>query len=566
MTAMSDWRSRAGSTFQVEKSPARSRDGMVVANHPLASAAGAEMLAAGGNAADAAVAALFTLTIVEPMMVGLLGGGMTLIRRQDGASTVLDGLSAAPAAATPSTFRPADDGMPYSLETVGRENAVGAKAVATFGALAGWCEVLARFGRLSLADVLQPAIRHAERGFLVSRYLSECIQEAASDLCRDSTAAALFLPGGSPAAAGNRLIQQAAADSLRTIAAEGPDALYRGALGRIVVDDLRRRGGIMSTADLASCRTIERRPLTCRYRDHEVMTLPPPSSSGVHIAQMLNILSHVDVAASGFGTATTLHLLAEALKIAFADRAAATADPAFAHVPVDKLTSPHYARERFARIDPGRAQSWSAEVAPQQSPNTTHVTVADRDGMIIASTQTINSLFGARFVISGTGLLPNNYMYLFDPRPGRTLSVAPGKRVTTSMSPLIVLRDDRPRFALGLPGGLRIFGSAMQAVLNLVDHGMSLQEAVEAPRAWTQGDALELESGIAPAVRSGLEALGHKIQVVPHVAGGMNAIAFDDDGTMQGAACWRADGTAIGLGGGPARAGVRLWPDAARRR
>ncbi|WP_374450325.1 gamma-glutamyltransferase, partial [Stella sp.] len=306
----------------------------------------------------------------------------------------------------------------------------------------------------------------------------------------------------------------------------------------------------------------ERAPVRGTYRGFEVVGPPPPSSGGVHIVQMLNILEGFDVAALGFGTPETLHLLAEVLKIAFADRKAATADPAFTPVPVGRLTDKDYAAERRRRIDRGRAQAWAPGVqATAESANTTHLTAADGDGNVVCSTQTINSLFGARFVVPGTGIIPNNYMYLFDPHPGFTQSIAPGKRVTSSMSPLIVLKDGKPAFALGLPGGLRIFGSAMQAVVNLVDHGMSLQEAVEAPRLWTQGGPVEVEDAVPETVRAALAALGHEVAAMPHVAGGMNAIAFGADGTMTGAACWRADGTPVGVAGGLARANVRFWPD-----
>lgn len=559
-----NWRTRAAATFACEKRPASGARAMIATNHPLASAAGAEMLAAGGNAIDAAVSALFTLTVVEPMMVGIFGGGMAHLRLSDGRHTVIDGLSAAPLAARPDTYRPISDRMPDYMETAGRENAVGPRAVASPGTLKGWCEALARFGTLSLADVMEPAIRHAARGFAVTRYLSECVAEAASDLARDPGIARLYLPGGAPIAAGARLMQADYAASLRTIAAEGPGALYGGALGRAVADHMAQVGGLLSMADLEGYRTVERKPVRGTYRGVEIVGPPPPSSGGVHVVQMLNILEGWDVAAMGFGSADALHLLAEVHKIAFADRAAATADPAFVEVPVARLLSKSYAAERRAAIDIARAKPWSAAVAAGESPNTTHVTVADASGNIVASTQTINSLFGARFMVPGTGIVPNNYMHLFDPHPGRTLSIAPGKRVTTSQAPLIALDRGRPLFALGLPGGLRIFGAAMQAVVNLVDHGMSLQEAVEAPRLWTQGQAVEIEGGYGEAARAELAARGHQVVSLPHVGGGMNAIGFAPDGTMTGAACWRADGTAIGLGGGPARAGVRFWPDARR--
>jgi gamma-glutamyltranspeptidase/glutathione hydrolase len=415
---------------------------------------------------------------------------------------------------------------------------------------------------MPLADVMAPAIRHAENGFRATPYLAECAAEAAPDMARDPAIAALYLPGGVPLQAGHRVVQGDYAQTLRLIARDGAAALD-GALGDAVAAGIARAGGIVTAADLRDYRTIERTPLRGPYRDVEVVLPPPPASSGVHVLQMLNILSGWDLRALGFGSADTLHLLAEALKIAFADRAAASGDPAFVDVPVGRLTSANYAAGRRAMIDVARAQDWSPGIPRAESPHTTHITVADGEGRIACMTQTINSTFGARFIVHGTGMIPNNYLATFDPRPGRALSIAPGKRVTTSMAPMIVLRGGRPAYALGMPGGLRIFGCVMQAMLNLVDHGMSLQEAVEAPRLWTQGDAVEIEPAFGEEVRAALTARGHPLSRLPHVGGGMCAIRFLDDGAMEGAACWRADGTAVGVGGGLARAGVRFWPDAA---
>jgi gamma-glutamyltranspeptidase/glutathione hydrolase len=564
MTA-SAWRSRAATTFQCEKRPAFGSRGMIATNHPLASAAGAEMLTAGGNAIDAAVAALFTLTVVEPMMVGIFGGGMAHIRLADGRHTVIDGLSTAPLAATPTMYRPVSDQQPDYLETEGRENMVGPKSVAVPGTLKGWCETLTRFGTLSLADVMEPAIRHAARGYAATSYLSECVADTAADLARDPEIARLYLPDGSPLKPGTRVVMGVYADTLRSIARDGPDVLYDGALGGIVADHFARTGGLISRADLAAYRTVDREPVRGTYRGVEIVGPPPPSSGGVHVIQMLNILERHDVAAMGFGSPDALHLLAEVLKIAFADRAAATADPAFVNVPAARLLSRDYAAERNAQLDLKRARAWRAGVAPSESANTTHVTVADDRGNIVTSTQTINNLFGARFMVPGTGIVPNNYMHLFDPHPGHALSIAPGKRITTSQAPLIALKDGRPLFALGLPGGLRIFGSAMQAVINLVDHGMSLQEAVEAPRLWTQGQDVEVEQAVPEEVRTALRARGHAVVALPNVAGGMNAIRFHPDGMLEGASCWRADGTPIGVSGGHARRGVRFRTDANRR-
>jgi gamma-glutamyltranspeptidase/glutathione hydrolase len=429
----------------------------------------------------------------------------------------------------------------------------------------GWCEALERFGTFSRADVMEPAIRHASRGFRVTPYLRECVSDCAADLARDPEIAALYLPGGAPIAAGARLVTGDYAETLRTIAREGPAVLYDGSLGRHYVDHMAKSGGYLTHEDLTGYRTIAREALRGTYRGFEITGPPPPSSGPLHIVQMLNILEGFDIGALGFGAPDTLHLLAEALKIAFADRAAATADPAFVKVPVERLLDKAYAADRRGRIDMRQAQTWSAEVAPGDGgSHTTHLTVADGMGNIVASTQTINSLFGARYIVPDTGMIPNNYMFVFDPRPGLANSIAPGKRITSSMSPVIVLRDGKPVYALGLPGGLRIFPSVMQALSNLIDHGMTVQEAVEAPRIWTQGHALELEAAFPPPVFQALADRGHPVARFGNVAGGMSAIQFHVDGTMEGAACWRADGTPIGVGGGLARPGVRFRPEAAR--
>ena len=553
-----NWRDRAGTTFDCQKQPASGSRGMVVSNHPLASAAGAEMLAAGGNAIDAAIATLFTLTVVEPMMVGIIGGGMAHIRLADGSHRFIDGQSTVPLAMQPDTYRSKPGAAHDVFDTVDDENLNGPKAVATPGSLKAWCETLRRFGTMSLADVMQPAIKHASRGYAATPYLHECITDGAEEMLKDKPIAAIYLPDGKPLKADERVVQSEYAETLKYIAQHGEAALYSGPLGDILVDYMKAHDGFITRQDLISYKTFERAPIRADYRGWEILGPPPPAASGVHIAQMLNILEGYDIAAKGFGSAATIHLLAEVLKIAFADRAAASGDPDFVGVPVERLTSKEYAGERRTAIDVARAQRWGAGVTPLESAHTTHMTAADSMGNVVATTQTINNLFGAKILIPGLGTVPNNYMNLYDPRPGNALSLAPGKRVTTSMSPMMALRDGKLVYALGLPGGKRIFPSALQALVNLIDHGMSLQEAVEAPRVWTEGNALEVELKVPEAVRTQLTAWGHTVAPVPTVAGGMNAIQFHDDGTLTGAACWRADGTPIGLAGGLARAGVRF--------
>jgi gamma-glutamyltranspeptidase/glutathione hydrolase len=549
---------RNGFRLECEKQPATGARGVVCCNHPMAAAAGAEVLMAGGNAVDAAVATLFALTVVEPMMVGIAGGGIGHLRMASGAHEVIDGLSAAPAAATPDMYRPTPGSSPELRQTEGRANEVGALAVAVPAALPAWADALARHGTWHLADVIEPAYRLAMRGFRVSPYLAGCINETAADLLQDRDLARRFLPDGTKLAVGSVLVQQDYAETLRAIALEGIGVLQDGALGGLLADSVAQRGGIVTRQDLRGVHPLARGPIPVDYRGFRVWGPPPPASAGVHVAEMLNILEGFDIGAMGFGTADSLHLVAEALKIAFADRAVATADPDFVNVPVTQLISKEYAARRRAELDTARAQDWAADPALGEGTCTTHVTVADAAGNIVATTQTINSLFGARIAVPGTGIILNNYMHNFDPFPGRALSVAPGKRVYTSMAPTIVMQADHPCFALGLPGGLRIFPSAFQALLNLIDHRMPLQAALEAPRIWTMGGALELEPAVPADVEAALVARGHAIKRVKTVGGGINGIAFGPDGEMTGAACWRADGSVVALGGGLARAGVRF--------
>ncbi|QEW20933.1 Acylase ACY 1 [Marinibacterium anthonyi] len=544
--------------FTCRKSPASGSRGVVVTNHPLGSAAGHEMLAFGGNAVDAAVAALLALTVVEPMMVGIAGGGVAHLRLPDGTHTVYDCLSQAAAAARPDMYQPVSDSLPDYMETAGRRNLVGPSAVAVPGNLRGWCDMHSRHGALPFADVIAPAIRLAEGGFPITRYLSSNIDRHAADMANDPVIAALFLPGGRPAQPGHRLVQGDYGESLRLIATEGARALHGGALGQALVDRLATGGddaGTVTLADLETYTARQRDAIFATYRGHDIVGPPPPASSGVHVAQMLNMLEGWDLSAMGFDSPERLHLLAEVIRIGFEDRRAASGDPDFVDIPVERLVSKSYAEHCRSRMRP---LGGATDVPPgYESRNTTHVTVADSDGRIVAATHTINGLFGARFMVPGTGIIPNNYMYNFDPHPGKALSVMPGKRVPTSMAPMIVLKDGAPCFALGLPGAVRIFPSAMQAIVNMIDFAMTPQQAVEAPRIWTEGAHVELEPGYAHH-KPALEAMGHEVTLVPHIGGGMNMIAFDASGEMTGAACWRADGTVSAMGGGLAAAGVEF--------
>lgn len=557
---MESWQWQPGTTYKREVVASRA---VVASNHPLASAAGAEMLAWGGNAVDAAVATLFALSVVEPMMVSPFGAGFFVIRDgRSGDVIAIDNYATVPAAATAAMFQPIPENLDYAVEE--KSNDVGYLAVATPGNLKGWAHAAARYGRLPLATLIAPAIRYAAEGYPASGYLVQMIEKSAADMARFPATATVFMPGGRVPTAGQTIRRQDYARTLTTIAEEGAETLYTGSLARTVVEDMAANGGMITLDDLAAYRIHERRPVRGSYRGYDVISMSPPSSGGTHIIQILNLLEAYPVGRGelAFGTPGYVHLFAEALKIAFADRRRYMADPETVDVPVDYLTAKTYADERRRGIDLARARDHAAgefaavaAFAGGEGSNTTHLTVIDDEGTIVSATQTVQSAFGSKVTTPGTGMLLNNCMLLMDPTPGRTNSIAPGKRILSSMSPTIVLRYGQPFMALGTPGGKRIFPAVTQAILNVIDHGMSLQEAVEAPRVWTQGANLELEE-IFPdltELSASLTALGHTVEIVPKVAGGMNGIKVDADGLLHGAACWRADGVPVGISGGPAR-------------
>ena len=527
--------------------------GMVTSNHPLASLAGTEMLVRGGNAVDAAIATMFALSVVEPMMVTIFGAGFVHIRMADGTSTVIDNYVTVPAAATPDMF----EAVPGTLDhkVVGEKNETGHLSVAVGGTLLGWATAVERYGRLTLADLLAPAIRYARDGFRVSPYLRAITVMTESNLRRFPATAEVFLPEGRAPAVGQVIRRTDYANTLEQIAKQGPGYLYHGPLGEAIAADMAANGGIISMADIEGYQVFERKPLRGDYRGFEILGPPPPSSGPLHIVQMLNILEGYDIAGMGFGTAGSVHLWSEAMKIAFADRFRYVADPASTDVPVEWLTSKGYATQRRAEIDPLRAQQYVAAEAPaSKGESTTHCCAADQWGNVVATTNTLHLAFGSKVTVPGTGMLLNDCMELMDPVPGRANSIAPGKRVLSSMSPVIVLKDQRLFLTLGTPGGLKIFGAVAQAIVNVIDHRMPLQTAFEAPRMWDRGPVLELERGFArlPELQRELEGRGHIIETAMKVAGGMNGIMRREDGSLEGAACWRADGAPVGYSGGDA--------------
>lgn len=552
--------------FKTHKGELVASRGIVVSNHPLASAAGVEMFARGGNAFDAAAATLFALSVVEPMMVGIFGAGHMVLRiAEKGRIEALDNYCVAPKAATEDMYTPVERRQPgqYLFETVDRKNMVGHLSVATPGTLRAWEHIVTEHGALSFPEVMEPAIRCAHNGFRATPYLVYWIENSRGDLELYPETAGVFLPGGAPPKPGDLIVRPNYAETLEKIAKAGSDILYHGELAKAVVDDMEENSGILTLEDLAEYELVMRRPVKRRYRDrYEIYSTPPGSSGGTHIVQMLNILEQFDVASLGFGSSEHLHLFAEALKIAFADRQRYMGDPERVRVPVKGLTSKRYAEERAVQISLDRAGRYThgePMLYEGGEGNTTHVSVMDSEGNVVAATQTIHFAFGSKVTTPGTGMLLNNCMALFDPHPGRANSVAGGKRMLSSMAPSIVLRDGEPFTCLGTPGGTQIFAAVCQAIINIIDFGMTIQQAVEAPRTWTMGikgtdgEKLHVEPGFPDATLEGLRARGHEVVEMPRIAGGMNGILVDPaTGLMHGGACWRADGTPMGVSGGHA--------------
>jgi len=528
---------------------------VVSANHAMAATAGLQMFAAGGTVADAAVATVFAAAVVEPMMLGIFGAGYILVRNgQTGKFWVIDNYSPAPSAATPEMYLADNAGR--TVDPRRRKNRIGYLACAVPGSLAGWCLLHSRLGRLPLEFVLGPAIAYAEHGFPVGQHLLQCIESEKDNLALFPQSAEIFLPNGKPPKIGDRIKNPYHAETLRLIAKDGPDIFYQGALGDRVVDEIQSQGGLLTKKDLQSYSVIECEPIRGTYRDCEIVGVPLTSAGGILIQEALNILEGFDLKALGFGTPHYWHVILEVLKIVFADRNRYLGDPKFVESPINKLLDKTYGASRRSEIDLQRAAMPIADTSrTADSSHTTHITVADAVGNMVLMTQTLMEFFGCRAVISGTGAFMNNTMALFDPCPGRPNSIAPGKRMLTFTSSTIVQRDGKPWFAVGTPGGERIFSSVLQAIINVIDHGMTLQEAVEAPRVFANGRVTEVESDIGSKIVDELKSLGHEANAVFNIAGGMNGVEILESGLLSGAACWRADGAPAGLGGGPARPG-----------
>jgi gamma-glutamyltranspeptidase/glutathione hydrolase len=497
---------------------------MVATVHPLATDAGLAALQRGGNAVDAAVAAALTLGVVDGQNSGIGGGCFILIHRPDGRLVAIDGREMAPQRATPDMYLV--DGKPKpGLSTIGP------LASGTPGALAAYDLAVERCGRLSLSDLLLPAADLAQEGFPVSRSLAGAMKQTAPELKRfEGSRGVLLKPDGTPYAEGDSLKLPDLAQTYRAIALEGTAWFYRGPFAEKVGQWMAENGGMLSAADFARYRAAEREPVVSTYRGYKIVGFPPPSSGGVHVAQILNILETFDLKAIHSDAPVQFHhLVAEAMKLAFADRAYWLGDADFAPVPVG-LTLKRYAAElaRQIKLDDvapvlthGQPPGWASD---HFGKHTTHVAAADAEGNWVAITATVNTSFGSKVIVPTTGVVLNNEMDDFSIAPGvpnafgligaQANAIAPGKRPLSSMSPTIVLDGDRPILTLGAAGGPKIITAVVQTIVNRLDLEMPLADAVAAPRIHHQWipNELRVEESLDPSIVTGLENLGHQVK------------------------------------------------------
>jgi gamma-glutamyltranspeptidase/glutathione hydrolase len=589
--------------------------GVIATNNALASAAGLQMFARGGNAFDALIAAYFALSVVEPAMVSPFGAGFVNLRTAKGESVTLDNYTVAPGEATPDLFKlvhPDDEEAQAKLGhvTIDQENELGFKSIGVPGNLKAWLWVLKNHGsrKVNLREIMAPAIDYAKNGFWLPPFGAEVIRNARPQMDQFPGWAEQFLVGDEPAKVGSRFSRPAYGLTLEALAEASPpnvafdDQLeaagrrfYTGDVAKNVIVYVRAHGGIISMDDMAwywgggladtsnNQGLRLREPVRGTYRGYEVIAMPPTSSGGTHVVEILNILEGYDLRSKGFASPETMHLVGEAMKIAWADRDAYMGDPDFAGKdpsfnyappPIKSLIDKGYAKRRRAEIDPNVARWYKAGPFGDSSPTasfgpagyelakTTHATAIDAEGNVIAMTQTLNGFFGSGIALPGmkpgSGMLLNDTMSLFDPdpRPGyeRANAIAPRKRQLSSMSPTIVLKDGKPYLAIGAPGGTKIYSTVLQGVVNIIDHGMSIQQAVEAPRIWTMmyGD-LNVELGFSDKLVTALVHMGHTVTRVRLVAAGMNGVLRDPEtGLLHGGACWREDGSVAGWSGGDA--------------
>lgn len=532
--------------------PVLGKHGMVSSQRELASQIGADILSKGGNAVDAAVATGIALAVTLPRAGNLGGGGFMLVHLADKQETVaIDYREMAPSAAHRDMYLDENGNVNNQMARFSHASS------GVPGTVAGLAHALKKYGTMSWAQVVEPSIALAEQGILVSYDLSENLKSRKAWLTANpATAKAYYKNNKIPYEAGEILVQPDLAKTLKRLAKFGPEEFYTGKTAQLIAKDMKKNGGLITLEDLANYKVAEREVVKTTYRGYDVISMPPTSSGGVHVAQMLNILEHYPVKEHGFGSAKNIHLLSEAMKLAYADRSKYLGDPDHFDVPVKGLTSKDYAKELTGKISLTKATPSSqinpGNPAPYESPDTTHFSVMDKYGNAVSNTYTLNFSYGSGIVIPGTGILMNNEMDDFSSKPGvpngfgliggEANSIQPTKRPLSSMTPSMILKDGKPYVVVGSPGGSRIITTVLQVIVNIIDHDMGIAQAVHAPRIHHQWlpDVLQLEPGFSPDTIELLKMKGQNVEP-SKTMGSVQTIMFKD-GYFYGASDPRRPG------------------------
>jgi gamma-glutamyltranspeptidase / glutathione hydrolase len=546
-----------GFSESASRRPVKALNGMVVSSDSLATQVGVEILKKGGNAVDAAVAVGFALAVTYPQAGNIGGGGFMVIRMANGETVTIDFREKAPMKASENMF------LDENGNFVPEKSQVGHLSVGVPGSVAGLLLALEKYGTMSRREVLEPAIKLAEKGFIVNEGLANAFKNAFEHFKKFPSTMRYFSKNGQPYSAGDRLIQKDLAKVLKLIRDKGRDGFYKGKVADLIVEEMKRGGGLITYEDLENYQPVLRKPVVGNYRGYEIISMGPPSSGGVCLIELLNILENFDLKKYGFGSSYTIHYLVEAMKRVYADRAEYLGDPDFVQIPLDKLLSKEYAKELASEIDTFYATP-SSRIIRSVSPtsegvHTTHYSVVDRWGNVVAVTTTINSYFGSMVAVDGAGFFLNNEMDDFSAKPGapnqfgllgsKANSIQPGKRMLSSMTPTIVLKNGKPFLVLGSPGGSTIITSVLQVILNVVDFGMNIQEAVDSPRIhhqWYPDQIFFERRGLPKDVIENLERRGHKLVERAGYQGEVQAILIDENGVKYGAVDPRGYGLAMG--------------------
>ena len=536
------------------RQPVRARKAMVAAQEPLAADAGVAILKSGGNAVDAAIAVAMALAVTHPTAGNLGGGGFLLLRKADGTATFLDFRERAPEGASHDMY------LDFSGKPT-RDSIIGWRASGVPGTVRGMEYAHKKYGSKPWPELLKPAIDLAEKGFPVSYSLAQAFHNSAKLLASSPESKRIFLRGGSEYQPGDVFVQPELARTLERIARGGAREFYEGETAQKLAAAMQDNGGLITPADLKNYEAAERRPLTGHYKDYDLITSPPPSSGGVGILEMMGLLEGTGYQKAGAGSAAATHYVAEAMKRCYADRSQFLGDPDFVRVPVTGLLNKAYLVKLRAGIDPDHATP-SSRIQPGNAPDfehteTTHFSIVDEQGNAVAMTYTLNGSFGSGVTVPGLGFLLNNEMDDFAAKPGvpnmfglvqgEANAIQPRKRPLSSMTPTIVLRGGKPYIVLGAPGGSRIITGVLQVMLNVIDFGMNIQEAIDQPRfhhQW-QPDKLYLERGFSPDTIALLRQRGHNVEENTWGVALVEAILIDG-GWLQGGSDGRANGKAAG--------------------